>query len=99
MLVAAIVPWGMDLEASFKSPDLFDPAIIPSNECQIYDIKITFNIWKKSGITCDRWKKYSHQYDERRRNVSRNIFIISIRMFIFTLFVFSKFVGGVAFPS
>ena len=40
---AAIVPMGIDFWASFKSPDLLDPAIIPVEKKDINYVKLEHN--------------------------------------------------------
>ena len=41
--IAAIVPIGIDFDASARSPDLFDPAIMPTIEkicCSVFCVQI-----------------------------------------------------------
>ena len=57
--VARMVPVGMDFWASFRSPDLLEPAIIPTYECiKVQKIKLT------KHITCDRVEQDSYKHKE-----------------------------------
>lgn len=40
MAIAAIVPVGIDFDASARSPDLFDPAMIPAGQKFLYFYEI-----------------------------------------------------------
>jgi len=51
---APIVPVGMDFEASARSPDLFDPAIMPAHPLQL----VTFTTIKQvTGLTLKRLRR------------------------------------------
>lgn len=47
--IAQIVPIGMDFCASAKSPDLFDPAIIPVTEGKNIPIRIVNEVVKSTS--------------------------------------------------
>jgi len=61
--MARMVPIGIDLLASLKSPDLFDPAIIPESIIHTAPVRI-YTSQLTARAMCNRNTVYHHSYKE-----------------------------------